>query len=55
MYANVREEVKRQGAQAENLDVLTTTACAVAFEAENDVDMIICMTENGKIARQLAK
>ena len=55
MYANVREEVKRQGAQADNIDVLTTTATAMAFEPENDVDMIICLTETGKIARQLAK
>ena len=51
MYVNVREEIKRQGARANNLDVLTTTATAMAFEPENDVDMIICLTESGKIAR----
>ncbi len=29
--------------------------CGMAFEKENDIDIIICITENGKIARYLSK
>lgn len=35
--------------------MLTSTSCAIAFEKDSDVDMIICFTENGKIARFLSK
>lgn len=38
-----------------NIDILTSTSCSMAFEKENDIDIIICITENGKIARYLSK
>ena len=34
-------------------DLLATTACNIALE--NNVDIFICMTETGKIARFIAK
>ena len=34
-------------------DLLAMTACNIALE--NNVDIFICMTENGKIAKNLAK
>jgi len=40
---------------ASNVEVLTATACAMTFEKESDVDIIVCFTENGKIARFLSK
>lgn len=41
--------------QMPNIDILTSTSCAMAFEKESDIDIIICITENGKIARYLSK
>lgn len=40
---------------ASNIDVLCNTACSMAFEKDSDVDIILCFTENGKIARFLSK
>jgi len=40
---------------ASNIDVLTNTACSMAFEKDSDVDIILCFTETGKIARFLSK
>ena len=40
---------------ASNIDILTSTSCGMAFEKENDIDIIICITQNGKIARYLSK
>jgi pyruvate kinase len=54
-YINVREDVKLQGVEASNIDVLTTSSCGMAFEKESDVDIIVCVTENGKIAKFLSK
>lgn len=43
------------GAYAPNIDVLTSTSCAMAFDKDSDVDIIVCVTDNGKIARFLSK
>ena len=51
----MRDEIKEQGDNATNLDLLATTGCAIAFEPKENVDMFICITENGRIARHLAK
>lgn len=54
-YVNIRETVKKDGVNASSIDVLTSTSCAIAFEKDSDVDMIICFSESGKIARFLSK
>jgi pyruvate kinase len=54
-YVNIRDGIKAEGVNASNIDILTTTACKICFEKESDVDMLVCMTENGKIARHLGK
>lgn len=35
------------------VDVLATTACSIALD--NNVDIFVCLTETGKIARFIAK
>jgi pyruvate kinase len=35
------------------VDTLATTACSIALE--NNVDLFVCLTETGKIARFVAK
>ena len=36
-----------------NVDILATTACNIALK--NEVDIFVCLTETGKIARYLSK
>ena len=38
-----------------NVDILAHTACQIAFEQKESVDMFVCLTEVGKIARHIAK
>lgn len=52
---NVRDEIKKQGQKADNIDILATTGCSIAFDPRENVDMFVCLTEDGKIARHLAK
>ena len=52
---NVREEIKEQGDAADTLDLLATTGSAIAYEQRENVDLFICITETGKIARHLSK
>lgn len=52
---NNREDLKQMSGKAPNIDILTSTSCQMAFEKESDIDIIICLTENGKIARYLSK
>lgn len=52
---NNRQDLKEQEDKLANIDILTSTSCAMAFEKESDIDIIICITENGKIARYLSK
>lgn len=54
-YTNNREDLKRKDGKSTNIDILTSTACAMAFEKDSDVDIILCFTETGKIARYLSK
>lgn len=54
-YVNIRETIKAEGINAKNIDVLASTSCQIAFAKDSDVDMLICVTETGKIARALAK
>jgi len=35
------------------VDLLATTACSIALD--NNVDIFVCLTETGKIARYVAK
>ena len=51
----MRDEIKKQGKKAASIDVLTSTGCAIAFDQKENVDMFVCLTEDGKIARALAK
>jgi hypothetical protein len=55
VYTNNREDLKNMAGNSPNIDVLTSTSCSMAFEKESDIDIIVCMTENGKIARYLSK
>eukprot|EP00355_Strombidium_rassoulzadegani_P002942 CAMPEP_0168613124 /NCGR_PEP_ID=MMETSP0449_2-20121227/3287_1 /TAXON_ID=1082188 /ORGANISM="Strombidium rassoulzadegani, Strain ras09" /LENGTH=566 /DNA_ID=CAMNT_0008653743 /DNA_START=15 /DNA_END=1715 /DNA_ORIENTATION=- len=54
-FINAREEVKKLGDNADNIDLLATTGCSIAFEPKENVDMFICLTENGRIAKHIAK
>jgi len=54
-FVNVREEIKDQGDSAASIDLLASTGCAIAFEQRENVDLFICITENGRIARHLSK
>jgi len=54
-YINVREDVKAKGVEATNIDILTTSSCGMAFEKDSDVDIIVCVTDTGKIANYLSK
>tara|TARA_B110000503_G_C6943607_1_gene328009 strand:+ start:398 stop:646 length:249 start_codon:yes stop_codon:yes gene_type:complete len=49
---NVKNEIKNT---CSNIEILTSTGCTIAFEERENVDMFVCLTENGKIARQIAK
>ena len=42
-----------QGFKLGTVDTLLTTACTIALE--NNVDLILCITDNGKLARYLSK
>jgi pyruvate kinase len=52
---NVRSEIKKLGQKADNIDILASTGTSVAFDPRENVDLFVCLTENGKIARHLAK
>jgi pyruvate kinase len=54
-FANNRNDLKDLGKNATNIDILTSTSCSMAFDKESDVDIIVCVTEVGKIARYLSK
>ena len=54
-FINNRKDLIEMGGAAPNIDVLCSTSCSMAFDKDSDVDIIICITENGKIARYLSK
>jgi pyruvate kinase len=37
------------------LEIIVHTGVSIAHEQREQVDMIVCMTENGRLASQLAK
>ena len=55
VYANNREDLKQFDGKSPNIDILTSTSCSMAFEKDSDIDIILCITDNGKIARYLSK
>jgi|TARA_B110000285_G_C15046559_1_gene574618 pyruvate kinase len=52
---NVRAEIKKEGHKANNIDILAATGCSIAFDPRENVDMFVCLTDDGMIARHLAK
>ena len=49
-FINIREGLKQQGENVENMDLIANTGCAIGFEPKENVDMFSCMTETGKMA-----
>lgn len=54
-FCNVRDDIKKEGHKALSIDVLTSAGCSIAYEQKENVDMFVCLTEDGRIARHLAK
>lgn len=54
-FLTTREQLKKQGEQAQNIDLLANTGSALAFEPKENVDMFVCMTESGRIVSFLSK
>jgi pyruvate kinase len=52
-YVNVKKQVGQPGVQT--IDILAQNGAQIAYEQRENVDMFVCMTETGKIARHLAK
>lgn len=52
-YQDMRDLIIAKGKKANVTDILTSTAMNIALE--NNVDLFICITETGRIARFLAK
>jgi len=49
----VRADAVNNAKKLSPADALATTACSIALD--NNVDMFICLTETGRIARYIAK
>lgn len=52
VYNEVRSDSQKQ-VHKNTVDILATTACSIALD--NNVDIFICLTESGKIAKFIAK
>lgn len=39
----------------QTIDILAHNGAQIAFEQKDNVDLFVCFTENGKIARYLSK
>lgn len=52
VYNDVRQDAQN-ATKKSAVDLLATTACSIALD--NNVDVFICLTENGRIARYVAK
>lgn len=52
-YQELRNIAKEQGNKGNVVDMLCTTATQIAID--NNVDLFVCLTSTGKIARALAK
>lgn len=53
VYNDVRADAVNNSKKLTPADALATTACSIALD--NNVDMFICITETGRIARYIAK
>ena len=55
VYNDVRSDSMKhsQDKNVSAVDILATTACSIALD--NNVDVFVCLTETGKIARYIAK
>ena len=53
VYTEVRADAAKQAKKISSVDLLATTACSIALD--NNVDIFVCLTETGKIARYVAK
>ena len=53
VYNDVRADAQGGSAKKSPVDLLATTACSIALD--NNVDIFVCLTENGRIARYVAK
>lgn len=53
VYQELRNLAKQQGASGNVNDMLCSTATQIALD--NNVDLFVVLTSNGKIARTLAK
>ncbi len=52
-FEEIRAEQQSETGIVPSIDLLSTTACSIALK--NDVDIFVCLTETGRIARFLAK
>lgn len=53
MYSEVRAESIKNAKRASAIDLLATTACNIGLD--NNIDIFVCLTESGKIARYVSK
>jgi len=53
VFIDVRQESINKAKKLSAVDMLATTACNIALD--NNVDIIVCLTEVGKIARFVSK
>ena len=53
VYNEVRQDSMNNSNKCSTVDVLATTACNIALD--NNVDIFVCLTETGRIARYIAK
>lgn len=53
VYNDVRADAVNNAKKLSPADALATTACSIALD--NNVDLFVCLTESGRIARYIAK
>jgi len=53
VYNDMRQDSMNNLKGLSTVDLLATTACSIALD--NNVDIFVCLTETGKIARFIAK
>ena len=53
VYNDIRQDSVNNASKLSPADALATTACSIALD--NNVDLFVCLTESGKIARYVAK
>ena len=52
-FQDARNATQEQGKNANTTDVLASTATQVALD--NNVDLLVCLSKTGRIARQLVR